>query len=324
MKALVCKEFGPEENLTVEIIDAPEVKAGHIKIDVKAAGLNFPDLLCVRGMYQIKPPRPFVPGTEGAGVVSELGEGVDGFAVGDRVLFNALVGAFAQNIVVPTSSAVKIPDGMNYEQAAGLTIVYATSYYALKQRANLQAGETLLVLGAAGGVGLATVELGKAMGAKVIAAASTAEKLAVCKEHGADELINYSNEDLKAKVKELTGGKGADVIYDPVGGDFSEQAFRSIAWNGRHLVIGFAAGDIPKMPLNLALLKSGSLVGVFWGAWTQRDPKGHEQNMRELFDFFDAGEIKPHVAGSYSLEDYLTAFEELSGRRAIGKIVLTP
>jgi NADPH2:quinone reductase len=324
MKALYCQKFGPEENLSVETIDAPLVKPGHVLIDVKAAGLNFPDLLCVRGTYQIKPPLPFVPGTEGAGIVAEIGEGVKGLAVGERVLFNAMVGAFAENIVVPETGALKIPDGMSFEQAAGLTIVYGTSYYALKQRSNLQKGETLLVLGAAGGVGLATVELGKAMGAKVIAAASSEEKLAVCKDHGADELLNYSEGDFKAKLKEMTGGKGADVIYDPVGGDFSETAFRSIAWNGRHLVIGFAAGDIPKIPLNLALLKGGSLVGVFWGAWTMRDPKGHAQNMQELFDLFDAGKINPRVAGSFSLEDYLTAFKELSGRRAMGKVILTP
>lgn len=324
MKALLCREFGPEQNLTVEDIDAPALQPGHVRIEVAAGGLNFPDLLCVRGEYQFKPPLPFVPGTEGAGTIAELGEGAEGVGVGDRVLFNTPVGAFAEQVVVPAASVTKIPDSMPFEAAAGLTIVYGTSYHALKQRAQLQAGETLLVLGAAGGVGLATVELGKAMGAKVIAAASSDEKLAVCREHGADELINYTNEDLKTRVKELTGKQGVDVIYDPVGGDFTEAAFRGIAWGGRHLVIGFAAGDIPKLPLNLPLLKGASAVGVFWGAWAMRDPAGHGQNMAELFAMFETGKIRPHIAGRYTLEDFLDGFNALSGRKAIGKVVLVP
>ncbi len=324
MKALHCTEFGPEENLAVADIEAPTVSKGHVLIDVKAAGLNFPDLLCVRGEYQFKPPLPFVPGTEGAGIITQIGDGVRGLAVGDRVMFYAMSGAFAEQIVVPGPAAMKIPDAMSFEQAAGLTIVYATSYFALKQRANLQAGETLCVLGAAGGVGLATVELGKAMGAKVIAAASSATKLQAAADHGADEGINYSDEDLKARLKELTGGAGVDVIYDPVGGDYTESAFRAIGVNGRHLVIGFAAGDIPKLPLNLTLLKNASVVGVFWGAWAMADPKAHAQNMAELFDLFAAGKINPHIAGTYSFENYLTAFTQLSGRKAIGKVILTP
>ncbi|WP_300542255.1 NADPH:quinone oxidoreductase family protein [Maricaulis sp.] len=324
MKALLCREFGPEANMKVEEVEDPVLKPGHVLIDVKAGGLNFPDLLCVRGQYQFKPELPFVPGTEGAGVIAEVGEGVDGFTAGDRVLFNTPTGAFAGKAVIPAQSLTKIPDAMPHEAAAGLTIVYGTSYHALKQRAGLKPGQTLLVLGAAGGVGLATVELGKAMGATVIAAASTDEKLAVCKAHGADELINYSSEDLKARVKELTGGQGVDVIYDPVGGDFTEQAFRTIAWDGKHLVIGFAAGDIPKLPLNLPLLKGGHVVGVFWGAWAGRFPQEHRQNMSELFAMFEDGKIKPHVAGTYRLEDFLEAFNSLSGRKAIGKVVLTP
>ena len=324
MKALICKEFGPEDQLVVEDVDAPAIQPGHVRIDVKAGGLNFPDLLCVRGQYQFKPPLPFVPGTEGAGVVSELGEGVEGLSVGDKVLFNTPVGAFAEQAVVPAPAVTPIPQSMPFDAAAGLTIVYGTSYHALKQRAEIKPGETLLVLGAAGGVGLATVELGKAMGAKVIAAASSDEKLAVCKTHGADELINYSTEDLKARIKELTGGKGVDVIYDPVGGDYSETAFRGIAPGGRHLVIGFAAGEIPKLPLNLALLKMASVVGVFWGAWAGSVPGGHKQNMDELFEMFEAGKIKPHVAGSYELEDFIEGFNALSGRTAIGKVILTP
>mgnify|MGYP003113036238 CR=1 FL=1 len=324
MKALLCREFGPEENMTVDEIDAPALKPGHVLIDVKAGGLNFPDLLCVRGQYQFKPELPFVPGTEGAGLIAEVGEGVEGLKRGVKVLFNAPTGAFAEKAVVPAASVTPIPQSMPFEAAAGLTVVYGTSYHALKQRAQLKPGQTLLVLGAAGGVGLATVELGKAMGAKVIAAASSDEKLAVCKEHGADELINYSTEDLKARIKELTGGQGVDVIYDPVGGDYAEAAFRGIAWDGKHLVIGFAAGDIPKLPLNLPLLKGANVVGVFWGAWAGRFPDEHKQNMEELFDMFEAGKIKPHVAGTFKFANFLDAFNELSGRKAIGKVVLVP
>lgn len=324
MKALYCREFSPEENLKVEEIDTPVVPEAHVLIDVKAAGLNFPDLLCVRGDYQFKPPLPFVPGGEGSGIITELGEGVEHLSVGDRVCFNGLTGAFAEQVAAPAGAVAIIPDSMPFDQAAGLTVVYATSYYALKQRAKIQAGETLLVLGAAGGVGLAAVELGKAMGATVIAASSTDEKLEAAKAHGADEGINYTTEDLKARVKELTGKKGADVIYDPVGGELAEAAFRAIAWEGRHLVIGFASGPIPKLPLNLPLLKGASAVGVFWGAWAMRDPEAHYQNMAELFEYYEQGAIKPHVAASYPLDDYLDAFGELSSRKAIGKVILTP
>lgn len=324
MKALLCREFGPESNMKVEEIDTPELKPGHVLIDVKAGGLNFPDLLCVRGQYQFKPDLPFVPGTEGAGIVRELGEGVEGFAPGDRVMFNTPTGAFAAEAVLPAPALTKIPDSMSFEEAAGLTIVYGTSYHALKQRAELKPGQTLLVLGAAGGVGLATVELGKAMGARVIAAASSDDKLAVCKAHGADETINYSTEDLKTRIKELTGGKGVDVIYDPVGGDYTEAAFRGIAFGGKHLVIGFAAGDIPRLPLNLPLLKVASVVGVFWGAWAGAMPGEHRKNMEDIFAMFEDGKIKPHVAGTYRLEDFLEAFNSLSGRKAIGKVVLVP
>lgn len=324
MKALYCREFGPEDQMKVEDIDDPALPDGHVLVDVKAAGLNFPDLLCVRGEYQFKPPTPFVPGGEGAGVVTQVADGVENLKVGDRVCFNGLTGAFAEKVATPAMAAIKIPDAMSFEEAAGLTVVYATSYYALKQRAKLQPGESVLVLGAAGGVGLATVELAKAMGAKVIAAASSDEKLAVAREHGADEGINYSSEDLKARTKELTGGQGVDVIYDPVGGELAEAAFRAIGWEGRHLVIGFASGPIPKLPLNLPLLKGASAVGVFWGAWAMRDPKGHFGNMKELFDFYEAGKIKPRVAGAYKLEEFLEAFGQLSGRKAMGKVVLTP
>ena len=324
MKALYCRAFGPETDLTVEEIDTPVPAAGEVLVSVEAAGLNFPDLLCVRGEYQFKPPLPFVPGSEGAGVVTALGADVSGVSVDDRVCFNGLSGAFAQEIAISASAVTQIPDSMPFEQAAGLTVVYSTSYYALKQRAGLQPGNTLLVLGAAGGVGLSAVELGAAMGARVIAAASSDEKLAVAAKHGAEVGINYATEDLKNRIKEITEGAGANVIYDPVGGELAEAAFRGIAWEGRHLVIGFASGTIPKLPLNLPLLKGAAAVGVFWGAWTKREPEVHKQNMAELFELFTEGAIQPHVSSTYSLDQFLDAFGEVSGRRAVGKVILTP
>ena len=324
MKALYCRAFGPETDLTVEEIDSPVPSGGEVLVSVQAAGLNFPDLLCVRGEYQFKPPLPFVPGSEGAGVVTAVGEGVSGVSIDDRVCFNGLSGAFAEEIVIPATAVTQIPDSMLFEQAAGLTIVYGTSYYALKQRAGLQPGDTLLVLGAAGGVGLSAVELGAAMGARVIAAASSEQKLAIAAEHGAEIGIDYSKEDLKNRIKELTDGAGANVIYDPVGGELAEAAFRGIAWEGRHLVIGFASGPIPKLPLNLPLLKGAAAVGVFWGSWTKREPEAHKQNMVELFELFTEGAIQPHVSSTYPLGQFLDAFGEVSGRRAIGKVILTP
>ena len=324
MKALYCRAFGPETDLTVEEIDSPVPSAGEVLVSVQAAGLNFPDLLCVRGEYQFKPPLPFVPGSEGAGFVTAVGEGVSGVSVDDRVCFNGLSGAFAEEIAIPATAVTQIPDSMLFEQAAGLTIVYGTSYYALKQRAGLQRGDTLLVLGAAGGVGLSAVELGAAMGDRVIAAASSEQKLAIAAEHGAELGIDYSKEDLKNRIKELTDGAGANVIYDPVGGELAEAAFRGIAWEGRHLVIGFASGPIPKLPLNLPLLKGAAAVGVFWGSWTKREPEAHKQNMAELFELFTEGAIQPHVSSTYPLGQFLDAFGEVSGRRAIGKVILTP
>jgi len=324
MKALYCRAFGPETDLTVEEIDSPVPSGGEVLVSVQAAGLNFPDLLCVRGEYQFKPPLPFVPGSEGAGVVAAVGEGVSGVSVDDRVCFNGLSGAFAEEIAIPATAVTQIPDSMLFEQAAGLTIVYGTSYYALKQRAGLQRGDTLLVLGAAGGVGLSAVELGAAMGARVIAAASSEQKLAIAAEHGAEIGIDYSKEDLKNRIKELTDGAGANVIYDPVGGELAEAAFRGIAWEGRHLVIGFASGPIPKLPLNLPLLKGAAAVGVFWGSWTKREPEAHKQNMAELFELFTKKAIQPHVSSTYPLGQFLDAFGEVSGRRAIGKVILTP
>lgn len=322
MKALICKQYSGYQDLEVGEAADPTPGKGEVLIDVEAAGLNFPDLLIVEGKYQFRPELPFVPGGECAGTVSAVGEGVERLKVGDRVVGTAISGAFAEKMVVPEPAATPIPDGMDAAHAAGITITYATSYYALKDRAKIQPGETLLVLGAAGGVGLAAVELGKAMGATVIAAASTDEKLDAAEAAGADHRILYTEENLKDRVKELTKKRGADVIYDPVGGDFSEQAFRAIAWEGRHLVIGFAAGDIPKIPLNLALLKSAQIVGVFWGAWTQRDPAGSIQSQMELKAMFEDGRLKPRVT-SLPLEKFRDAYGLLAGRKVIGKVVLT-
>ncbi|MEQ8432838.1 MAG: NADPH:quinone oxidoreductase family protein [Oceanicaulis sp.] len=324
MRALVCKDFAPYDQLKVEDVPEPELGEGMVMIDVKAAGVNFPDILLVEGKYQMKPPTPFVPGMEAAGIVSKLGEKVQGVEEGQRVIVATMLGAFAEKVPAHYSQVVPMPDSMSYEEGAALTTIYGTSYHALKDRAKLKEGETVLVLGAAGGVGIATVQLAKAMGAKVIAAASSDEKLAFAKENGADETVNYTTEDLKAKVKELTGGKGVDVVYDPVGGDFAEPALRASGWDARYLVIGFAAGPIPKIPLNLALLNSRNIVGVFWGAWVGREPRANAQNMKEIFDFFEDGKIKPQISASYKLEDVGKAFEDLMERRVKGKVVLTP
>ena len=322
MKAILCKEYGPAEKLVIEEVPSPEVKGRGVKVRVKAAGLNFPDTLIIENKYQLKPSLPFSPGGEMAGEVIEVGDKVTRFKVGDRVAGLTGYGAFAEEVIVPEQNLLPVPDGMSDEKAAAFTMVYGTSYYALKQRGNLQPGESLLVLGASGGVGLATVELGKAMGAKVIAAASSAEKLAVAKEAGADELINYAEEPLKDAVKKLTHSKGVDVIYDPVGGDFTEQALRAMGWNGRHLIIGFAAGDIPKVPANLTLLKGCSVVGVFWGAFTRNEPEVSAQNMMELLQMYSEGKIDPKVSEVFDFEQYAEALGALTGRRATGKIVL--
>lgn len=322
MKAILCKEYGPADKLVIEDVPSPEAKGRGVKVRVKAAGLNFPDTLIIEGKYQLKPNMPFSPGGEMAGEVVAVGDKVTRFKVGDRVAGLTGYGAFAEEVIVPEQNLLPVPDGMSDEKAAAFTMVYGTSYYALKQRGNLQPGETLLVLGASGGVGLATVELGKAMGAKVIAAASSAEKLAIAKEAGADELINYTEEPLKDAVKKLTHSKGVDVIYDPVGGDFTEQALRAMGWNGRHLIIGFAAGDIPKIPANLTLLKGCSVVGVFWGSFTQREPEASAQNMMELMKLYAEGKIDPKVSAVYDFEDYAEALGALTGRKATGKVVL--
>ena len=322
MKALVCNELGPTDNLTLEERPTPVPGKGEILVDVKAAGVNFPDVLTVQGKYQFKPELPFVPGVEVAGIVAAVGEGVTSRKVGERVIATLPIGGFSEQCIGSEYGSFGMGETMSYEQAAGFAITYGTSYYALKQQAKIQPGETLLVLGAAGGVGIATIQIAKAMGATVIAAASTEEKLDFACEAGADLRINYSEENLKDQVKALTGGKGVDVIYDPVGGDFSEQAFRAIAWDGRFLVIGFASGPIPAIPLNLMLLKGASLVGVFWGAWAARFPS-ESHNFDELIRMVDSGQFSPLVTEVYPLDQYKAAFASISERRAKGKVILS-
>ena len=321
MRAILCKELGPANTLVIDDIPSPEPGKGQVKVRVKAAGLNFPDTLIIEGKYQIKPELPFSPGGEMAGEVLAVGEGVQRFKAGQRVMGLTGYGAFAEEILVPENQLIPVPDGMNDHTAAAFSMVYGTSYHALKQRANIQPGETLLVLGASGGVGLAAVELGKAMGATVIAAASSAEKLEVAKEAGADDLINYAEEDLKEALKQRYP-KGVDVIYDPVGDKFTEAAIRNMAWNGRLLIVGFAAGDIPKIPANLALLKGCSIIGVFWGAFTQKEPQTNIQNIMELMQLFNQGKINPRISQVFPFEEYEQALAALTSRTAKGKVVL--
>lgn len=322
MKAVLCKAFGPAETLVLEDIASPQPKKNEVLLQVHAAGVNFPDTLIIEGKYQFKPPFPFSPGGEAAGVVGAVGEKVTHVKPGDRVMALTGWGSFAEEVAVPGYSVMPIPDGMDFASAAAFGMTYGTSMHALKQRANLQPGETLLVLGASGGVGLAAVEIGKAMGAKVIAAASSEAKLEVAKAAGADVLINYSEGSLKDKLKEITGGQGVDVIYDPVGGDLFEEAFRSIAWNGRMLVVGFASGTIPSLPANLTLLKGASLVGVFWGSFAQRQPQDNAANFQQLFKWFAEGKIKPLVSQTYPLEKAADAINHLGQRKAVGKVVV--
>jgi NADPH:quinone reductase len=324
MRAVVCKEFGPPEKLVVEELPTPEIGDHQVLLGVKACGVNFPDLLIIENKYQFKPPLPFSPGGEVSGVVKRVGAKVAGLKAGDRVLGAPGFGGFAEELAIDARNVVPIPAAMPFDAAAAFLFTYGTSHYALKDRAALQPGETLLVLGAAGGVGLAAVELGKAMGARVIAAASSAEKLAVCREHGADEGIDYSAEDLKERIKALTAGQGVDVVYDPVGGDYSEAAFRGIAWEGRFLVIGFAAGPIPKIPLNLVLLKGAQIVGVFWGSFTAREPERHQANIRELMQWYTEGKLKPRISATYPFERVAQALGDLAARRVKGKVVLVP
>ncbi len=322
MKAVLCKELGMPEKLVIEDIPSPRPAKGQVVVSVKACGVNFPDTLMIQGKYQFKPELPFSPGGEVAGVIKELGEGVAGVKPGDRVIAFNTWGGFAEEMVVDADRTIAIPASMDFIPASALVLTYGTSYHALKDRADLKAGETLLVLGASGGVGLATIQLGKAMGARVIAAASSDEKLKVCRDHGADETINYTSEDLRARVKAITAGNGVDVVYDPVGGPYSELALRDMAWKGRFLVVGFAAGEIPKVPLNLTLLKGCSIVGVFWGAFTKKEPERNRENNRQLMNLYAQGRIKPHIHATYPLERATEALNEVLNKRVSGKVVL--
>jgi NADPH2:quinone reductase len=322
MRALVCREYGPPETLVIEERDDPEPGEGQLLVDIAAAGINFPDVLAIAGKYQVKTPPPFVPGNEAAGMVSATGPGVTQFAIGDKVIINTTGGAFAEKCIADVKATVPLPVDLSFEQGAGFTVTYGTSYHALKQSAQLQPGETVLVLGAAGGVGITAVEIAKAMGARVIAAASSDEKLEFARSAGADELINYSKLPLKETVKELTGGDGADVVYDPVGGELAEQAFRATAWHGRYLVIGFACGDIPKFAANIALLKEASIIGVWWGTWAMKNPQLQIQNMLEMAQLIKEGTLTPRVTESYTLNEFRDAFRAITERRARGKVIL--
>lgn len=322
MKALVCSSLGSFNEMSVEDVPDPNPGDDEVIVDIAAAALNFPDLLIVAGKYQIKPDLPFVAGGEAAGIVSEVGRQVSSFKKGDRVAVVGSVGAFAEKIQKKENELIRIPNEMNFDVAAGFCVAYGTSYYALKQCGNVRSGETVLVLGAAGGVGLAAVDISQALGAKVIAAASDDGKLDLARSAGASECIRYDRDPLKEQTKLLTNGKGVDIVFDPVGGEASEQALRAIAWNGRLLVIGFAAGEIPRVPLNLPLLKNCSIRGVFFGAWAQRDPASYSENYDELFAMFDEGSLHPKVDEIYSLGDFQSAFASLAERRAKGKVIL--
>lgn len=323
MKAVLCKQFGPPESLVLE--EVPDLKAGpgEVVVTVKACGVNFPDTLIIQGKYQFKPEMPFSPGGEVAGIVKEVGVGVSRYKPGDKVIAFLGWGGFAEQVLASEAQLMPMPEGMDFLQAAGFVLTYGTTQYALKNRAGLKSGESLLVLGAAGGVGLAAVEIGAIMGARVIAAASSADKLAFCKENGAAETINYAADDLKTRVKALTSGEGVNVIYDPVGGNLAEPAVRSMAWEGRYLVIGFAAGEIPKIPLNLTLIKNCSIIGVFWGAFAAREPDKNAANLDELFGWFKSGKLKPRIHATYPLERTADALNDILQRRVKGKIILT-
>lgn len=322
MKAILTHKPGPPSTLVLEEIEKPTPGPGEVLVKVNIAALNFFDSLIIADLYQVRPPRPFSPASEMAGVVEGLGEGVSEFKPGERVCGYLTSGCAREYIVIPQQALSTIPSGVSDEQAACIMITYGTSYHALKDRAGLQKGETLAVLGASGGVGQSAVELGKLMGARVIACASTDEKLAFCKDCGADDLINYHKEDLKTRLKELAAPKGVDVIYDPVGGDYAEAAFRSIAWGGRFLVIGFAIGEIPKIPLNLPLLKSADLRGVFWGSFTQHNPKGSRDNIADLLAWLADGSLKPHIDSIFALKDTEKALDKIVARDVKGKVLL--
>ena len=324
MRAVRCHELTGPGSLRVDEIAEPDVRAGQVLIDVRAAGVNFPDVLLTRGLYQFKPAPPFSPGGEAAGVVRAVGAGVTSLAPGDRVATTIIYGAFAERLVVPEQAVVKLPDAVGFEVGAATLLTYATTYHALVDRAALRSGETLLVLGAAGGVGIAAVELGALLGARVIAAASTDDKLAFCREHGAGDGINYGREDLKDRIKALTKGNGVDVVYDPVGGALAEPALRGTGWQGRYLVIGFASGEIPKIPLNLVLLKGCQIVGVFWGAFAMRDPTSNRAHAEAIFRWVADGKLRPAIDATLPFAQAGEALARLERRDVKGKLVLVP
>ena len=323
MKAIRCKSYGPPSNLVFE--ETEDVKAGpnQVVVSVKACGLNFPDTLIIQGLYQFKPELPFTPGSDLAGVVKEVGKGVEHLSVGQEVFGFVPYGALAEEVLVPANACFPKPPQMDFKTAASFLMAYGTSYHALKDRGQLKEGDTLLVLGASGGVGLAAVELGKLMGAKVIAAASTDEKLQLCKEYGADLFLNYTQEDVKSTLKEMTEGKGVDMVYDPVGGNYSEAALRATGRYGKFLVVGFAAGEIPKIPLNLPLLKEAEIVGVFWGSFAMKEPQANMENSMQLMKWHAEGKLKPHIHKTYNLKDTPLALEEMIERKVMGKMVVT-
>ena len=322
MKAVLCKQYGPPESLVYEDVPSPSAGPGEAVITMRSASVNFPDVLIIQNKYQVKPALPFSPGSELSGVVKEVGDGVAGFKPGDRVMAVTGYGAFAEEVKTEARRMVRIPEGMDFGTAAAFLLTYGTSDHALIDRGRLKAGETLLVLGAAGGVGIAAIEIGKAIGARVIACASSEDKLDVCRQHGADVAINYATEDLRERIKLITGGAGADVIYDAVGGPYTEPALRSIAWRGRLLVVGFAAGEIPKIPLNLTLLKGCSIVGVFWGDFARREPEAFAERVRQLDAWFQAGKLRPHISETLPLERAPDALARMAARQVKGKIVL--
>ena len=322
MKAVLCRQFGPPESLVLEELASPTPGPGQVVVSVKAASVNYPDVLIIQNKYQVKPPLPFSPGSEMAGTVKALGAGVTVVKPGDRVIAFSAHGAFAEEALVDAGRLVPIPDGMDFVTAAAFLLTYGTAHHALRNRANVKAGETLLVLGAAGGVGIAAIEIGKVLGLRVIACASSEEKLAVCRQHGADATINYASEDLRERIKALTSGAGADLIFDPVGGAYAEAAIRSSNWRARFLVIGFADGEIPKIALNLALLMERSIIGVYWGEWSRRTPGEFAGAVRELAGWFREGKLKPHVSATYPLDRAAEAIRLLADRKVKGKVVV--
>lgn len=323
MKACLCSTYGAPDNLKIQEIDVPVPSEGEVLVRVKACGLNFADTLIIQGKYQFKPEMPFSPGGEFAGVIEAVGKGVDYVSPGGRVMGYRRWGAAREFLIAGEDDLVPLPEGIDFETAAGLTVTYGTAIHAFRDRAQLQPGEVVAVLGAAGGAGQAAIEVALLMGAKVIACASSLEKLLYAKALGVHHLVDYSRQPLKETLKSLTHGSGVDVVYDPVGGELAEQALRATAWEGRYLVVGFAAGEIPKMPLNLVMLKGCDVRGVFWGEALVRDPEGHRANMSQLLDWVAAGRLKPRVHGVYPLERIAEALNEIAGRKAQGKVIVT-